>query len=335
MTKRKYYFTIGALVAVLVVGAYISIHLGTLKIPLSAIVYNFNCEKTGLSPEQAESFRVIIEQIRFPRVITALLCGMALSLSGTAFQSMFRNPLVSPDLLGVLAGAAFGASLGMIIHNSFLGAQVGAFIFGIIAVALSVLLGRLFPGNRLVMIIMGGVISTSLFTSLLSVIKYAADSQNKLPGIVYWLMGGFSSVTSGSLLVCGPIIAIGSIILICFSKYINVLSMGDEEAQSLGINAGLIRKIIICATTAICAATVSLGGMIGWVGLMIPHISRMITGPDNRQLMPVTALIGGIYLVLVDDLCRCAFDSEIPIGIITSLLGVPFFIFVTWRTSKL
>lgn len=334
MTKRKYYFTIGALVAILVVGAYISIHVGTLKIPMSAVFYNFDAAKTGLSPEQAESFRTIVEQIRFPRVLAALLCGLALSMSGAAFQSMFRNPLVSPDLLGVLAGAAFGASLGMILGNSFLGAQVGAFIFGILAVALAAVLARLFPGNRLVMLIMGGVISTSLFTSLLSVIKYVADSQNKLPAIVYWLMGGFSSVTSDSLKICAPIIVVGSIVVLCMSGYLNLLSLGDEEAQALGVNSPLVRAIIITMTTAICATTVALGGMIGWVGLMIPHIARMIVGPDNRRVLPVAALVGAIYLILVDDMCRCAFGSEIPIGIVTSLLGVPFFIFVTWRTGR-
>ena len=334
MTRRKYYFTIGALVAILVVGAYISIHVGTLKIPMSAVFYNFDTAKTGLSPEQAESFRTIVEQIRFPRVMAALLCGLALSLSGAAFQSMFRNPLVSPDLLGVLAGAAFGASLGMILGNSFLGAQVGAFIFGILAVALAAVLARLFPGNRLVMLIMGGVISTSLFTSLLSVIKYVADSQNKLPAIVYWLMGGFSSVTIDSLKICGPIITIGAIIVLCMSGYLNLLSMGDEEAQALGVNAPVVRGVIITMTTAICATTVALGGMIGWVGLMIPHIARMIVGPDNRRVLPTAALVGAIYLILVDDMCRSAFASEIPIGIVTSLLGVPFFVFVTWKTGK-
>ena len=333
MTKRKFYFTIGSLVAILVVGAYISIHIGTLKIPLNAVFYNFDCAKTGLSPEQAKSFKAVIEQIRFPRVLVALLCGMALSISGSAFQSMFRNPLVSPDLLGVLAGSAFGASLGMVVHNSFLSAQVGAFIFGVLAVVLAVMLARLFPGNRLIRLIMGGVISTSFFTSLVSVIKYMADSQNKLPGIVYWLMGGFSSVTRDSMYICGPTIFIGSVALICMSNYMNILSMGDEEAQTLGVNVDFIRKIVLCITTVICAVTVSVGGMIGWVGLMIPHIARMVTGPDNRQLMPISALIGAIYLMLVDDFCRCAFASEMPIGIITSLLGVPFFIFVNWRTS--
>lgn len=334
MNKRKYYFTIAGLVAVLVVGAYISIHMGSIKIPFSATMTAFKPVAGGLSEGEAETYKTIIEQIRLPRVLAALLCGLALSISGAAFQSMFRNPLVSPDLLGVLAGAAFGASLGMLFGNSFVGAQVGAFIFGILAVILALILSEFFPGNRLVMLIMGGVISGSLFTSLLSVIKYMADGQNKLPAIVYWLMGGFSAVSNDSLILCGPVILAGSIIVLFLSGYLNILSMGDEEAKSLGVNVSLVRGIIIIFTTLACAATVALGGMIGWVGLMIPHIARMVTGPDNRQLLPVSALIGAIYLVFVDDLCRCSFATEIPIGIITSLLGVPFFIFVTWKSSR-
>ncbi len=334
MTKRKYYFVIAGLVAILVVGAYISIHLGDIKIPVSAVLNLFTPLNNGIPEGNAEMYNTIITQIRLPRIFAALLCGLALSLSGAAFQSMFRNPLVSPDLLGVLAGAAFGASMGMLIDNSFIGAHVGAFIFGIIAVGFAAILAGFFPGNRLVMLVMGGVISTSLFTSFLSVIKYVADSQNKLPAIVYWLMGGFSSVSSDTLVLCAPVIIIGAIIVLMMSNYLNILSMGDEEAQALGVNVTRIRTIIVIATTAICSVTVALGGMIGWVGLMVPHIARMITGPDNRQTLPVAALIGAIYLLVVDDLCRCAFPNEIPIGIITSLLGVPFFILITYKTSK-
>lgn len=336
MSKRKFYFTIAGLSAILVVGAYISIHMGSIKIPMSAAFQSyfpdFVTEK--ISDSDLDSFMTIIKDVRAPRILAAILCGLALSVSGAAYQSMFRNPLVSPDLLGVLAGAAFGALIGMLTGHAFIGAQVGAFIFGILAVVLAVILSVLFPGNRLVMLIMGGVISSSLFTSLLSVLKYLADAKDKLPGIIFWLMGGFSSVITDDLILCSIIILTGTIVVILMGNQLNLLSMGDEEAQSLGVNVTLTRNIIIALTTAICATTVALGGMIGWVGLMIPHIARMITGPDNRKLLPVAGLIGAIYLMLVDDLCRCGFESEMPIGIVTSLLGVPFFIFVTFRTSK-
>ncbi|MBP5469552.1 MAG: iron ABC transporter permease [Candidatus Riflebacteria bacterium] len=338
MSKRKYYFTIAGLSAILIVGAYISIHIGSVKIPLS-VTFQALCTDSKLLAEKfpeldLETTFTILKEIRFPRVLAAIICGLALSISGAAYQSMFRNPLVSPDLLGVLAGAACGALLGMMMTSSFLGAQVGAFIFGVLAVLLAMGLAMFFTGNRLVMLIMGGVISSSLFSSILSIIKYAADAKEKLPSIVFWLMGGFSNISSESLYLVTIIILVGSFLLILMSGQLNLLSMGDEEAQTLGVNVHKTRNIIIMLTTAISASTVALGGMIGWVGLMIPHIARMITGPDNRQLLPVAGLIGAIYLLVVDDLCRCGFDTEIPIGIVTSLLGVPFFIFVTYKTSK-
>ncbi len=338
MSKRKYYFTIAGLTAILVVGAYISIHMGSLKIPLSVTLQAF-CPNSQLiaeklSTDQLNSFITIMMEIRLPRILAAILCGLSLSISGAAYQSMFRNPLVSPDLLGVLAGSAFGALLGMILGLSINIAQIGAYIFGVLAVALAIGLSNFFPGNRLVMIILGGVISSSFFSSLLSILKYVADSQQKLPSIIFWLMGGFSNLSTDSLWICAFVILPCSFILLFMGGQLNLLSMGDEEAQSLGINVNKARNIIIALTTAICAATVALGGMIGWVGLMIPHIARMITGPDNRQLLPVSGLIGSIYLLLVDNLCRCSMDSEIPIGIVTSLIGIPFFIFVSYKTSK-
>ena len=338
MSKRKYYFTIAGLSAILIIGAYISIHMGSVKIPMSVTIQALFSDSKLLAEKypglDIESLLMIIKEIRFPRILAAIICGLALSISGAAYQSMFRNPLVSPDLLGVLAGAACGALIGLMFGFSFVGAQVGAFIFGILAVLLAMSLAMFFPGNRLVMLIMGGVISSSLFSSILSIIKYVADAKEKLPSIVFWLMGGFSSISLETLYLCSFVILIGSFFLILMSGQLNLLSMGDEEAQTLGVNVHKTRNIIIFITTAISASTVALGGMIGWVGLMIPHIARMITGPDNRQLLPVAGLIGAIYLLVVDDLCRCGFETEIPIGIVTSLLGVPFFIFVTYKTSK-
>ncbi len=338
MTKRKYYFTIAGLSAILVIGAYISIHMGTVKIPLSAVFQavfpNSQLLAEKIPDSDLESFISILKDVRFPRILAAIICGFALSISGTAYQSMFRNPLVSPDLLGVLAGAAFGALLGMVFSLPFVMVQVGAFLFGVLAVLLAMSLALFFPGNRLVMLIMGGVISSSLFSSLLSVMKYLVDAKEKLPSVVFWLMGGFSTVSFDSVYICSFIILIGSFFLVLMSGQLNLLSMGDEEAQSLGVNVPKTRNIIIGLTTAICATTVALGGMISWVGLMIPHIARVITGPDNRQLLPLAGLIGSIYLLLVDDLCRCAFETEMPIGIVTSLLGIPFFILVTYKSSK-
>lgn len=334
MTAKKYRLTLTLLVITLAVTAYISLHIGTISIPWFAVLVGFDAGKLDISPETAETYKTVVSQIRLPRVLTALLCGAALAISGAAYQSMFMNPLVSPALLGVLAGAAFGASLGMLISNNILVAQLLAFGFGVVSVGTAVLLARFFPGNRLIMLIMGGVISSSLFTALLSVIKFIADTQNELPAIVYWLMGGFSAVSSSAAAMVLPFVAVGIVLIIAMSGYLNVLSMGDEEAASLGVNVKRSRMVLIIITTLISSLTVALGGMIGWVGLMIPHIARMICGADNRQLLPISALIGAIYLLIVDNICRTAFAGEIPIGIMTSLMGIPFFILVLSRTES-
>ena len=334
MTKRKFYFIISGMIVVLFIGAYLSIHIGSVKIPYSATLKAFFNNSGGNETTELAMFETIINEIRLPRVLAAILCGAALSVSGAAYQSMFMNPLVSPALLGVLAGAAFGASLGMILSPTMLAAQIGAFVFGILAVVAALFLSGFFPGNRLVMLIMGGVISSTLFTSLLSVVKYIADTKNELPTIVYWLMGGFSSVTMPVIKICGPILIIGITFIILFSNYLNVLSMGDEEASSLGVNVSKIRNILLIATTLCCSLTVSIGGMISWVGLMIPHISRMIVGHNNKFLILFSALLGSLYLLIVDTLCRGLFTAEIPIGIVTSIIGIPFFIFVIVNTNN-
>ncbi len=334
MTGSKFQITLLLLLAILMATTYISLHIGTISIPWSAVLVGFDAGKLGIAPEKAETFKTVVNQIRLPRILTVILCGAALATSGAAYQSMFMNPLVSPALLGVLAGAAFGASLGMLLSNNILIAQLLAFVFGIAAVGMAVLLAHFFPGNRLIMLIMGGVISSSLFTALLSVIKFIADTQNQLPAIVYWLMGGFSAVSSSAAAMVLPFVGFGLVLLIAMSGYLNVLSMGDEEAASLGVDVKRIRMLLIIVTTLISSLTVALGGMVGWVGLMIPHIARMICGPDNRRLLPVSAFIGAIYLLIVDNICRTAFYGEIPIGIMTSLMGVPFFILVLSKTES-
>ena len=276
----------------------------------------------------------ILFDIRLPRVAAAILIGAGLSVSGAVFQSMFMNPLVSPGLLGVLAGASFGASLGMIVAKNWLVVQLSALSFGLIAVLAALAISAISRGNQLLMLILGGIISGALFTSLLSVVKYLADPYEQLPAITYWLMGGLSVIDKTTVLaVCGPI-AIGILILFLLSGYLNVLSMGDEEARSLGVNVRVLRFLFIFLATVISALTVVMGGIIGWVGLLIPHIARMLVGPDNRILLASTALIGAAYLLIADNIARLMFSVEIPIGILTSLVGIPFFALVLRNARK-
>jgi iron complex transport system permease protein len=331
MLTRNFKSVLTILVLLLFLAVFFSLQLGTMEISaketFDALFSNHNQAKVSTQA-------IVIKQIRLPRIIAAILAGSALAVSGAAYQSMFINPLVSPGLLGVLAGAAFGSALGLIIGGSLIFAQLGAFIFGTMAVVFAIFLAGIFRGNRLIMLLIGGIVSSSFFTSLISILKFVIDTQNELPGIVYWLMGGFSSVSAPVVNLLGPVILVGIIITLMLGKYLNLLSMGEDEAQTLGVRVTLLRNILIVTTTLICSLTVALGGIIGWVGLMIPHIARMIVGPDNRKLLPVSALLGSIYLLLIDNLCRSAFSTEVPIGIVTAIVGVPFFVLVLWQTDK-
>jgi iron complex transport system permease protein len=271
----------------------------------------------------------IILQIRLPRVLLAILIGASLAVSGAVFQAMFVNPLVSPGILGVLAGSAFGAALGMLINEQWYLVQILAFMFGFVAVGVAVLICGVVSNSRsTVMLVLGGVISTSLFTALLSIIKYVADPYSTLPTIVYWLMGSLTMADlSGVLYVSIPILlSIGG--MIALSKYFDLLSLGDEEAKALGVNVPLIRFIAIILATLVSSLSVVMAGMIGWVGLIIPHIVRMAVGPSHHLLIPLSAIIGAIFLLLADSVSRLALSVEIPIGILTSLIGIPVFIIV-------
>jgi iron complex transport system permease protein len=330
--------TISLLLAVLGLTALISLSLGRYPVTPGDLRRFLLPQSFPGAPapdsRQLHLLKNIIVDIRLPRIAAAILIGAALSVSGAVFQSMFINPLVSPGLLGVLSGASFGAAVGMILAKSWLVVQLGAFSFGLIAVLAAVALSALNRGDRLLMLILGGIISGALFTSLLSVVKYLADPYEQLPAIVYWLMGGLSAVDSQTVLtVWGPILG-GILVLVLLSGYLNVLSMGDEEARSLGVHVFYLRLMFILLATVISALTVVMGGIIGWVGLLIPHIARMMVGPDNRILLPASALIGAIYLLIADDVARLLFGVEIPIGILTSLVGIPFFAFVLRKAKK-
>lgn len=271
----------------------------------------------------------IILQIRLPRVLLAILIGSSLAVSGAAFQAMFVNPLVSPGILGVLAGASFGAALGMLISEQWYVVQTLAFIFGFVAVGVAVLIGGMVSNSRsTIMLVLGGVISGSLFTALLSVIKYMADPYSTLPAIVYWLMGSLTMADLHGVLIVSIPMILSILGMIALSKYFDLLSLGDEEAKALGVNVPLIRFLAILLATLASSLSVVMAGMIGWVGLIIPHIIRMAVGPSHRLLIPLSAIVGAIFLLLADTVSRLALSVEIPIGILTSLIGIPVFIIV-------
>jgi len=315
---------------------FAALSVGRYPLPLADIT-GFILAATGLQPmdpAQFDTFYNLIIDIRLPRVLAALLVGASLAVSGAAYQAVFRNPLVSPGLLGALGGAAFGAALGMLILDNWLSVQILSFLMGMLAVGFGVLIATLFGRMSIIMLILGGVISGGLFAALLSIVKYLADPDDTLPAIVYWLMGSLARADltqMGWLAV--PVLA-GIISLSLMGRLLDILAMGDDEARSLGVRVGVVRASVILIATLISTLTVSVAGMIGWVGLIVPHIARMLVGPGNMTLLPLSALLGALFLLLCDTLARSATAAEIPIGILTELIGVPVFLLVLNRVRK-
>ncbi len=292
--------------------------------------------KTILSPifpqlKVSQTITTIVFEIRLPRIIAAFAVGSALALAGTSFQSIFKNPLVSPDLLGVSNGAGFGAALAIILSSSNFLIQILAFVFGIISVSITYLISRAYKAGGILVLVLSGVAISAFFNALISCIKFVADPQDKLPEIIYWLMGSLSSVTIDKLIMITIPFVIGIIILLLLRWQMNILAMGDEEAQSLGLNPTRIRLLIIAGCTLLTSAAVSISGIIGWIGLIIPHMARMIVGPDNRILIPASLSLGASFLLLVDNISRAVIPIEIPIGILTSVIGVPIFLYLLKR----
>jgi iron complex transport system permease protein len=329
LNQTKYLY-IGAILLVLM--ALFSLLWGQYPIDIATFLEYANMKLFGTQTMDTSSFSLIdniVTEIRLPRILLAILIGAALATSGSVFQAMFVNPLVSPGILGVLAGASFGAAMGMLLSEQWFIVQILAFTFGFIAVAFAVLIGSMVTSSRsTVMLVLGGVISGSLFTSMLSIIKYVADPYSTLPAIVYWLMGSLSMAAFDEVVLVAIPILISIFGMIFMGKYFDLLSLGDEEAKALGINVKAIRITAIILATLASSLSVVMAGIIGWVGLIIPHIIRIAIGPSHRLLVPLSALVGGAFLLLADAISRLAFSVEIPIGILTSLIGIPIFIIV-------
>ena len=276
----------------------------------------------------------VVLNIRLPRILAALLVGASLAVAGTSFQGLFRNPLVSPDILGVSSGAGFGAALAILLAGSTFSIEISAFCFALLAVGLSYGISKIVKSNPTLSLVLAGMAIASFFGALLSLVKYVADPVNQLPAITYWLMGSLASVGVRGLIYAAVPILVGLIILILTRWRLNVLAMGEEEARALGVDTGRYRLIIIVTCTMITASAVCISGTIGWVGLVIPHIGRMLVGPNHKKLIPVSLLLGAGYLLVIDDIARTAASIEIPIGILTAIVGAPFFIYLLSRNTR-
>ncbi len=270
----------------------------------------------------------IIHNIRLPRVLASLFIGASLAISGAAYQGMFRNPLVSPDILGVSSGSSVGASIAILLGQSFMVTQLLAFLFGFLTVIISYTVSIKSKLSQTVSLILTGTMVGSVCTSVVSMIKYTSDPTDTLPEITFWLLGSLSKIQTSSLLLSLAPMCIGATLLFISRWKLNVLMLEDDEAKTLGINITKWKLIVILASTLLTSAAVCLGGLIGWVGLMIPHIARFIFGSNNRYLIPSSAVLGSIFLLVIDTSIRTFFQSEVPIGVFTALLGAPFFIFL-------
>ncbi len=292
--------------------------------------------KTILSPifpqlAVSAELNSIVFTIRLPRIIAALLVGAALSIAGASFQGIFKNPLVSPDLLGVSMGAGFGAAVAILANAGNALIQLSAFIFGIISVSITYGISKAYKAGGILLLVLSGTAVSAFFNALISGTKFMADPYDKLPQITYWLMGSLSAVNFDKLSMIVLPLIIGMIVILVLRWHLNILAMGDEEAQSLGLDAGKLRLIIIVACTLVTSAAVSISGIIGWVGLVVPHMTRIIVGPDHKILLPASLSIGASFLLLIDNISRTFISIEIPIGILTAIVGVPLFLYLLRR----
>ena len=276
--------------------------------------------------------RMTVWNLRIPRILLAALVGAGLSTAGCAFQSLFANPLATPDTLGVASGASFGAALGLLIGLPLLGVQVSALIFGFLAVVLTWLAGS-GRGRGLSTIVLAGIMMGSLFNALISLVKFMADEESQLPAITYWLMGGLNNAAFDSLLLGAPPILLGILLLFLLRWRMNLLPLSDDEAKASGVNISLLRLITVFCATMVTASCVSMCGQVGWVGLLVPHMCRMKFGSNHLSLLPASISFGAAFMILVDTVARSASAQEIPVSILTAIIGAPFFIILMRRSG--
>jgi iron complex transport system permease protein len=321
--------------AVLVAGLLLAFTVGRYPVSVADVLTVIGAKLTGHASDVSAPVQNVILLVRGPRVLAAALVGAALSVAGTAFQGLFRNPLVSPDLLGASSGAALGAVIGIYFSLGVLEIQAFAFVGGLIAVAAVYLIGSaMSPRDPVLVLVLTGVVIGALLGAGVGLIKYMADPYNQLPAITFWLLGSLAATNVTDLVpLFGPV-ALGTLVLLALRWRMNVMALPDEEARALGVSTGPLRVAIIAAATLVTSASVATAGVIGWVGLVVPHIARTLVGPDFAKLIPAAALLGGGFLLLIDTLARTMTATEIPLGILTAVVGTPFFIWLLASVSK-
>jgi iron complex transport system permease protein len=321
---------LAALAGLLVLLVFAAALVGAYPLSFADMAAAVTRRLTGAAP--AGQIDTVLFDIRLPRVLAAVLVGSAIAAAGAAYQTLFRNPLVSPDILGVSTGAGLGAVLGIFLSLPVAGIQLLAFVVGLATVGLVYAIASVVHGREpILVLVLAGVVVGSLAGAAISLMKILADPYDQLPAIVFWLLGSLSAIRKGEVWTAAPLVLIGLIPLVALRWRINVLSLGDEEAKALGVEAGRLRLFVVAAATLMTASVVAISGVIGWVGLVIPHIARMAVGPSFDRLLPTAMLLGAGYLLLVDTLARTMARIEVPIGILTAIIGAPFFL---WLLAK-
>src|SRR3954463_8442949 len=314
---------------ILIAGLLLAFTAGRYAVSLGDLFAVFFAKLTGQPANVAPAVETVIWQVRGPRVVAAMLIGAALAVAGTAFQGLFRNPLVSPDILGASSGASLGAVIGIFFSLDIIGIEALAFAGGLMAVAAVYLIGTLLHSrDPILVLVLTGVVIGSLLGAGVGLVKYMADPYNQLPAMTFWLLGSLAATSASDLLpLLGPV-ALGTAVLVALRWQMNVMSLPEEEARALGVATGPLRIAIVAAATLVTSASVATSGIIGWIGLVVPHLARALVGPDFPRLVPTAALLGGGYLLFIDTLARTAAPIEIPLGILTAVIGTPFFIWL-------
>ena len=332
LTVRHFRFVMSILTVLLVAAALASLTMGRFELTLpqvAAVLLPGGWD--GIEPTRM--MENIVTSVRLPRVCLAVLAGAGLAVSGAAFQALFANPLAAPDTLGVATGASFGAVLGILWGASGMGIQLLSLGTGLAAVALVIVISRIRDTSSILMIILSGMVVGALFSALVSLVKYAADPQDVLPSITFWMMGALTGATKNAVLAGTPMVILGMAVLWLLRWRLNVTSLPADEAASLGIPVKRIRAAVIISATMITASVVSMCGLIGWVGLLVPHAARMVFGANNRYVLPASMVMGALFMLVIDTAARTLTQSEIPVSILTAVVGAPFFIYLLRRTG--
>lgn len=327
------FFAITAMLVVLAAVFLLALSVGRFAVPFPTVVQTLLSHVSPVDPPANDVEQNVVWLVRLPRVLLALLVGGGLGIAGAGLQATFRNPLVSPDIVGVSSGASFGGALALLLGLGSVALVGGAFAFGLLALAILFAVTTVREGTPMLMIVLGGVVTGSFFSALVALVTYLADPYTTLPAIVFWLLGSVATATYTADLVAVLPIAAGAAVLLLLRWRINVLSLGDEDAAALGVHPHRLRWAVLIASALIVAGAVAVSGVIGWVGLVIPHLARMWVGPDHRVLLPVSFLLGAVYLICIDTLARTVTPGEIPLGVLTALIGAPAF-FILLRRNR-